>query len=45
MLGTGFVGSAELSALRDAGAEDLVTKPYEMGDLLGRFARMTAART
>lgn len=45
MLGTGFVGSAELSALRDAGADDLVTKPYEMRDLLDRFARMTSART
>jgi CheY-like chemotaxis protein len=45
MLGTGFVGSAELSALREAGADDLVTKPYEMSDLLDRLARMTAART
>lgn len=45
ILGTGFVGSAELSALRDAGADDLITKPYEMRDLLDRFARLTAART
>jgi CheY-like chemotaxis protein len=45
ILGTGFVGSAELSALRDAGADDLITKPYEMRALLDRFARITAART
>jgi signal transduction histidine kinase/CheY-like chemotaxis protein len=44
MLGTGYVGVTELTALRDAGADDLMTKPYEMRDLLERIARLTAAR-
>src|SRR5579862_8118325 len=45
ILGTGYVGSAELAALRDIGADDLITKPYEMRDLLERLARLTAVRT
>ena len=42
MLGTGYAGPAELAAMRDGGADDLITKPYEIRDLLDRLARMTA---
>jgi PAS domain S-box-containing protein len=45
ILGTGYVGDAHLGALRDAGADDMLLKPYEMHDLLERLARATAART
>ncbi len=44
ILGTGYVGDAELAAIRDAGADDMLLKPYEMRDLLDRLARVTAAR-
>jgi two-component system response regulator (stage 0 sporulation protein F) len=44
ILGTGYVGEAELAAIRDAGADDMLLKPYEMRDLLDRLARVTATR-
>ncbi len=44
ILGTGYVGDAELAAIRDAGADDMLLKPYEMRDLLDRLARVTATR-
>jgi two-component system cell cycle sensor histidine kinase/response regulator CckA len=44
ILSTGYVGDAELSSLRDAGAEDILTKPYEMRELLDRLARLTSRR-
>jgi signal transduction histidine kinase/CheY-like chemotaxis protein len=44
MLGTGYVGDAELTALRDAGADELLTKPYDIRELLERLARLTGAR-
>jgi CheY-like chemotaxis protein len=43
ILGTGYVGDADLAAIRDAGADDMLLKPYEMRDLLERLARVTAA--
>jgi two-component system, cell cycle sensor histidine kinase and response regulator CckA len=45
ILGTGYVGDAELAAIRDAGADDMLLKPYEMRDLLDRLARVTAVRS
>ena len=42
ILGTGYVGDADLAAVRDAGADDMLLKPYEMRDLLDRLARVTA---
>ncbi len=45
ILGTGYVGDADLAAIRDAGADDMLLKPYEMRDLLERLARVTATRT
>ena len=42
ILGTGYVGDAELAAIRDAGADDLLLKPYDMRNLLERLARVTA---
>jgi CheY-like chemotaxis protein len=44
ILGTGYVGDADLAAIRDAGADDMMLKPYEMRDLLDRLARVTATR-
>jgi PAS domain S-box-containing protein len=44
ILGTGYVGDAELAAIRNAGADELLLKPYEMRDLLDRLARVTATR-
>jgi two-component system cell cycle sensor histidine kinase/response regulator CckA len=44
ILGTGYVGDADLAAIRDAGADDMLLKPYEMRDLLARLERVTAAR-
>ncbi len=44
ILGTGYVGDAELAAIRDAGADDMLLKPYEMRDLLDRLARVTAMK-
>ena len=44
ILGTGYVGEADLAAIRDAGADDMLIKPYEMRDLLERMGRVTAAR-
>jgi CheY-like chemotaxis protein len=44
ILGTGYVGDAELAAIRDSGADDMLLKPYEMCDLLDRLARVTATR-
>jgi CheY-like chemotaxis protein len=44
ILGTGYVGDADLAAIRDAGADDLMLKPYEMRDLLDRLARVSATR-
>jgi signal transduction histidine kinase/ActR/RegA family two-component response regulator len=44
LLGTGYVGDADLAALRETGADELLTKPYEMRDLLERLARLRAAR-
>src|ERR1039458_8725318 len=44
ILGTGYVGDAELAAIRDAGADDLLLKPYEMRDLLERLPRVAGAR-
>jgi CheY-like chemotaxis protein len=44
ILGTGYVGDAELAAIRDSGADDMLLKPYEMRDLLDRLARVTATR-
>ncbi len=44
ILGTGYVGDTEITALRDAGADELATKPYEMRTLLDRFALLTGAR-
>ncbi|MGH7654541.1 MAG: response regulator [Gemmatimonadaceae bacterium] len=43
ILGTGYVGDADLAAVRDAGADDMLLKPYEIRDLLDRLARVTAA--
>jgi signal transduction histidine kinase/CheY-like chemotaxis protein/sensor domain CHASE-containing protein len=43
ILGTGYVGDAELAAIRSAGADELLLKPYEMRDLLDRLARVTVA--
>ena len=45
IFGTGYVGEAELAAIRDAGADDMLLKPYEMRDLLDRLARITAVRS
>jgi CheY-like chemotaxis protein len=42
ILGTGYVGDADLAALRAAGADDMLLKPYEMHDLLDRLARVAA---
>jgi two-component system response regulator (stage 0 sporulation protein F) len=44
ILGTGYVGEADLAAIRNAGADDMLLKPYEMRDLLDRLARVTATR-
>jgi CheY-like chemotaxis protein len=44
ILSSGYVGTAELAALREAGAEDLFTKPYEMRELLERLASCIAGR-
>ena len=44
ILGTGYVGDADLAALRAAGADDMLLKPYEMRDLLDRLARVAATR-
>ena len=44
ILGTGYVGDHDLAAIRAAGADDMLLKPYEMRDLLDRLARVTAAR-
>jgi CheY-like chemotaxis protein len=44
MLGTGYVGDAELAALREAGADELLTKPYDIRELLERLGRLTGAR-
>ena len=44
ILGTGYVGDVDLAAIRDAGADDMLLKPYEMRDLLERLARVTATR-
>jgi CheY-like chemotaxis protein len=43
VLGTGFVGDAELDALRATGADDLLTKPYDSPALIARLHRLTAA--
>jgi two-component system, cell cycle sensor histidine kinase and response regulator CckA len=43
ILGTGYVADADLAAIREAGADDIMLKPYEMRDLLDRLARVTAA--
>ena len=44
ILGTGYVGDTELAAIRDAGADDMLLKPYEMRDLLDRLARLAAMK-
>ncbi|HEX7546468.1 MAG TPA: response regulator, partial [Gemmatimonadaceae bacterium] len=44
ILGTGYVGDAELAAIRNAGADEMLLKPYEMRDLLDRLARVTVVR-
>ncbi|MFI5231427.1 MAG: response regulator [Gemmatimonadales bacterium] len=41
ILGTGYVGDSDLTAIRDAGADDMLLKPYEMRDLLERLGRVT----
>ncbi|HVT41269.1 MAG TPA: response regulator [Gemmatimonadaceae bacterium] len=43
ILSSGYVGTAELAALREAGADDLFTKPYEMRELLERLATRIAS--
>jgi signal transduction histidine kinase/ActR/RegA family two-component response regulator/sensor domain CHASE-containing protein len=43
VLGTGFVGDAELDALRATGADDLLTKPYDIPALIARLHRLAAA--
>jgi CheY-like chemotaxis protein len=40
ILGTGYVGDSDLAAVREAGADDMLLKPYEMRDLLERLARV-----
>ena len=45
ILGTGYVGDAELDALRRAGADEMLTKPYEMRDLLDRLDRLARRAT
>ncbi len=42
LLGTGFVGDAELDALRATGADDLLTKPYDIPALTARLHRLAA---
>ena len=44
ILGTGFVGEAELTALREAGADDLMTKPYDIRALVQTLTRLTSVR-
>lgn len=39
LLGTGYVGDREISALREASADDLMVKPYDLRDLVERIAR------
>ena len=40
ILGTGYLGDAELDALRTSGADDLLLKPYDIPALLERLARL-----
>ena len=44
VLGTGFVGEAELTALRETGADDLMTKPYDIRVLVQTLTRLTSIR-
>jgi hypothetical protein len=44
ILGTGFVGEVELTALREAGADDLMTKPYDIRALVHTLTRLTSVR-
>lgn len=43
ILGTGYVGDAELEALRATGANDLLTKPYDIPSLIARLHRLASA--
>ena len=43
ILGTGFAGEAELGTIRTLGADDLLTKPYDIRLLLDRLAQLTSA--
>ena len=44
MLGTGYVGDDDLSALRTAGSDELLTKPYDIRALIERLKRFALAR-
>ncbi len=44
ILGTGFVDEAELTALRETGADDLMTKPYDIRILVQTLTRLTSVR-
>ena len=44
ILGTGFVGEVELTALRETGADDLMTKPYDIRVLVQTLTRLTTVR-
>ena len=44
ILGTGFVGEADLTALRETGADDLMTKPYDIRALVQTLTRLTSVR-
>ncbi|MBI3567499.1 MAG: response regulator [Gemmatimonadetes bacterium] len=44
VLGTGYVGDHELSDIRALGADDLLTKPYDIPHLLDRLTQLAAAR-
>ncbi len=43
ILGTGFVGDTELAAMRASGADDLLSKPYDMYQLIERLGQLTDA--
>lgn len=45
MLGTGYVGDEDLSALRTAGSDELLTKPYDIRALIDRLKRFAIAES